>query len=91
MYPFLDRTEFEKEAFAPHLADHLLESPPFSALYHTVLALGCQYRAGGDFDPGKGVAWALYETALGLFSDILVPQEALVNVQVSSMTIEFIP
>ena len=83
MYPLLDRTNFEGSAFSPRLYDLLQESPPFFALYHTVLALGSQYRVGGNFGPGKGVAWTLYQTALGLFSEVLIPQEALVNVQVS--------
>jgi hypothetical protein len=78
-YPFLDWTDFEEKAGSSHFQG----IPAFSALYHTVLALGCQYRNGGSFDPGNGVASSLYQTALGLFSDILVPKERLLNVQVS--------
>ncbi|KAL2012373.1 hypothetical protein VTN00DRAFT_5091 [Thermoascus crustaceus] len=81
IHPFLDRKEFEEKAFSPQLPRLLSSSPPFSALYHTVLALGCQYQEGGTFDPGKGKAWELFQIALGLFSDILVPRETLVNVQ----------
>jgi hypothetical protein len=83
MYPFLDRKEFQTKAFDPGLPTLLATSPSFSALYHTVLALGCQYTEGGSFDPGKGKAWKLFEVALGLFSDILLPREVLMNVQVS--------
>ncbi|KAF2179550.1 hypothetical protein K469DRAFT_595365, partial [Zopfia rhizophila CBS 207.26] len=79
MYPFLDRTEFEEKAFKPHLVHLMKVNPPFSALYHTVLALGCQYQDGGSFEPGKGIPWRLYQFALGSFSDILVPKETLVN------------
>lgn len=85
IHPFLDRKEFEEKAFSPQLPRLLSSSPPFSALYHTVLALGCQYQEGGAFDPGKGKAWELFQTALGLFSDILVPRETLVNVQVGCL------
>ncbi|KAL1999955.1 hypothetical protein VTN02DRAFT_3740 [Thermoascus thermophilus] len=81
IHPFLDRKDFEEKAFSPQLPRLLSSSPPFSALYHTVLALGCQYQEGGAFEPGKGKAWELFQTALGLFSDILVPRETLVNVQ----------
>lgn len=86
MYPFLDRKDFEEKAFSSHLPKYLANSPPFSALYHTVLALGCQYTEGGSFDPGKGKAWKLFEVALGLFSDVLIPRESLVNVQVSVLS-----
>ncbi|KAL1964787.1 hypothetical protein VTN77DRAFT_6654 [Rasamsonia byssochlamydoides] len=88
MYPFLDRKEFEAKAFSSQLLEYLSSSPPFSALYHTVLALGCQYTEGGSFDPGKGKAWKLFEVALGLFSDLLIPKEALINVQaITAMSI----
>ncbi len=82
LYPFLDRIEFERKAFGPQRDQIIRESSPFSALYHAVLALGCQYRGGATFDPGKGRAWGLYQTALGLLSDVLTPKESLVNVQV---------
>lgn len=63
-----------------------MESPAFSALYHTVLALGCQYTGEGSFDPGKGQAWKLYQAALGLLPDVLLPGEMLVNLQVFKTT-----
>ncbi|KAF8847337.1 hypothetical protein BDZ45DRAFT_637155 [Acephala macrosclerotiorum] len=81
LYPFLDREDFEEKASNADQIGFLEGSPPFSALYHSVLALGCQYQDGGAFDPGKGMAWKLFQTSLGLLSDILVPKEALVNVQ----------
>ncbi|PYI08733.1 hypothetical protein BO78DRAFT_405442 [Aspergillus sclerotiicarbonarius CBS 121057] len=80
LYPFLDRSDFENKAFDNPVAGHL-SNAPFSALYHTVLALGCLYVEGGSFDPGKGKAWKLFQHALGLFPEILLPPEALVNVQ----------
>lgn len=82
MYPFLDRNDFEQKAFRPDLLHYLEACPPFSALYHTVLALGCQYIEGGSYDPGNGKEWRLFQVSLGLFLDILVPRETLVNVQV---------
>lgn len=82
LYPFLERKDFEEKAFSSQLPDYLAASPAFSALYHTVLALGCQYIEGGSFEPGKGKAWKLYQTSLGLFSDVLLPKEDLTNLQV---------
>lgn len=79
----LDKESFQREASGPGLQQLLSTSPPFSALYHTVLALGCQYEEGGAFDPGKGKSWRLFQIALGLISDILVPRETIVHVQVS--------
>jgi hypothetical protein len=83
IYPFLDRGEFEQKAFSYDLPHHLSSNAAFSALYHTVLALGFQYTEGGSFEAGKGKTWKLYQVALGLLSDILLPRESLVNLQVS--------
>jgi hypothetical protein len=83
LYPFLDRKDFEKKSVSPQLPACLANDQAFSALYHTVLALGCQYTEGGSFDPGKGKAWKLFQVALGLMPDLLMPREPLVNVQVS--------
>ena len=81
MYPFLDRQSFEETAFSTNLAQTLETTPAFSALYHAVLALGCQYHDGGSFDPGKGKAWKFFQMSLGLMADILVPRESLLNLQ----------
>ncbi|KAE8418970.1 major facilitator superfamily domain-containing protein [Aspergillus pseudocaelatus] len=81
MYPFLDRQSFEETAFSATLAQTLETTPAFSALYHAVLALGCQYHDGGSFDPGKGKAWKFFQMSLGLMADILVPQESLLSLQ----------
>ncbi|BDD59561.1 hypothetical protein MAP00_004757 [Monascus purpureus] len=87
-YPFLDRNDFECKASRPDLPQYLEACPPFSALYHTVLALGCQYTEGGSFDPGDGEAWKLFQVSLGLFLDLLVPRETLTTVQaITAMSI----
>ena len=82
-YPFLEYNDFIKDTTRSDLSAYLAASPAFSALYHTVLALGCQYTDGGSFDPGKGKAWKLFQVALGLMADVLLPPESLTNVQVS--------
>ncbi|GFF53867.1 hypothetical protein IFM51744_08216 [Aspergillus udagawae] len=88
IYPFIDRREFEYNAYNTQLGEILRTNVPFSALYHTVLALGCQYHRGGSFEPGSGTSWELYQVALGLFPEILVPREALLNIQaVTAMAI----
>ncbi|RAK95596.1 fungal specific transcription factor domain-containing protein [Aspergillus ibericus CBS 121593] len=81
LYPFLDRNDFKNHAFDNELADHLTSNAPFSALYPTVLALDCLYVQGGSFDTGKGKAWRIFQHALGLFPEILLPPEALLDVQ----------
>jgi hypothetical protein len=81
IYPFLDRKQFEDKVFGPNLSEILTSSCAFSALYHTILALGCQYHEGGAFDPGNGRAWKLFQVSLGLVSDILIPREALMSLQ----------
>lgn len=85
IYPFLDRAEFEQKALSYDMLHHLSSNAAFSALYHTVLAMGAQYTEGGSFEAGQGKPWKLYQVALGLFSDILLPRESLVNLQVSAL------
>ncbi|KAK2684476.1 hypothetical protein QWA68_016280, partial [Fusarium oxysporum] len=81
IYPFLDRQQFQGQALNPDL-DQLLEaSPAFSALYHTVLALGSQYCQGGSFEPGVGKAWDLFQVSLGHIADLIVPRESFENLQ----------
>ncbi|KAJ2895706.1 fungal-specific transcription factor domain-containing protein [Zalerion maritima] len=79
MYPFLDRDEFEQIAFSPALIKS--SNPPFAALYYAVLALGCQYCAGGSFDPHRGHSWTIFQKALSLVPAILVPRDSLLTVQ----------
>ena len=86
LYPFLDREEFESGIHDFNLARDSAVNPPLSALYHTVLALGCQYVGEGSFHPEKGKAWRLFQVALGLFSEILYPSESLLNLQVWNLS-----
>lgn len=82
IYPFPDRKELEDKVFGPSRSEPLSTSCAFSALYHTVLALRCQYHEGGTFDTGNGRVWKLFQLYLGLVSDILIPREALMGLQV---------
>jgi hypothetical protein len=82
LYPFLDRSDFEARAFAPALANVLQEQPSFSVLYHTILALGCQYVRDWSFDPGKGRVWQLYQVSQRLIPHVLLPPDSLTNLQV---------
>lgn len=80
LYPFLDRKIFEARFHNVETRD---TRPAFRALYHCVLALGCQYvRGDGSFALGKGEAWSYFNVALSLLQDVLFPPEALVNLQV---------
>lgn len=48
-----------------------------------MLALGCQYCGeGGPFTLGKDEARGYFKVALSLLHDVLLPTEALVNLQV---------
>ena len=87
IYPFLDRQTFERKVFQGDLALLLRDSPPFSALYYSVLALGSQFHGSGSFEPGRGTSWKFFQAALGLFPEILIPKETLVNVQVCLLTL----
>ncbi|KAK7226925.1 hypothetical protein V2G26_014928 [Clonostachys chloroleuca] len=81
VYPFLDREEFESQAFSPKLGELLEQSPAFSALYHSILALGSQYLQCGTFEPGNGRSWEYFQVALGHMSDIILPRESIESVQ----------
>jgi hypothetical protein len=82
IFPFLNREQFERQAFDPDLLESLETNPSFSALYHAILALGSQYYRGGSFEPGSGIAWELFQVSLGHVSEIIVPKESIENVQV---------
>ncbi|GMG13498.1 unnamed protein product [Aspergillus oryzae] len=82
VYPFLDRSKFEQRISNVSLAADLAGDIHWSALYHTVLALGCQYHGGGAFEPGKGKSWKFYQVALGFASDIFVGAECMGGLQV---------
>lgn len=64
------------------MAADLAADKHWTALYYTVLALGCQYHGGGAFEPRKGEAWKFYQMALSLFPDIIISKKSLVSVQV---------
>ncbi|KAH8819358.1 fungal-specific transcription factor domain-containing protein [Xylogone sp. PMI_703] len=81
VYPFLNRARFESRAFSPNLRQSLKVDKGWSALYFTVLALGCQYHGEGTFDQGKGKPWEYFQIALENLPDILIPMDNLINAQ----------
>ncbi|KAG5929171.1 hypothetical protein E4U42_006899 [Claviceps africana] len=81
VYPFLDRGEFTSRTLSHDDTSDAPEDKTFSALYYSVLALGSQYVDGGTFQPGQGVTWNLFQTALGYVADVIVPKETLENLQ----------
>lgn len=67
-----------------YVDDILQLNPAFSALYHTILAIGSQFFQHGSFVPHVGLAWELFQVSLGKLPDILAPPVTLVNLQVCS-------
>ena len=63
LFPHLDRESFDSTVTSGNLSTILNNDPAFSALYHSVLALGCLHDGGGSFEPGKGKAWELFSMA----------------------------
>lgn len=80
-HPFLDRTSFETTAAGNNASTTLAKNKPWCALYHSVLALGCQYDGGGSFEPGKGQAWTLFSVSLSIFPDLLSLPDSLTGLQ----------
>lgn len=59
----------------------LAQNKAWSALYHAVLALGCQRDGGGSFEPGTGKAWELFSASLALFPELLAMPDSLTMLQ----------
>ncbi|KIW34901.1 uncharacterized protein PV07_01644 [Cladophialophora immunda] len=88
VYPFLDQASFLEEVSKPQFGQLLRNHPEWSALYNTVLALGCQYHGRGAFFPGKGLAWHFFMKARECFPKTLGPMPTLLHVQtVTAMAI----
>ncbi|KAH7008414.1 hypothetical protein EDB80DRAFT_716495 [Ilyonectria destructans] len=81
IYPHLSRSTFESTAFSADLPTVLTENKAFSALYHSVLALGCLYDGGGGFEPGKGQAGQIFSVSLALFPDLVQSPDTLLILQ----------
>ncbi|KAH6646395.1 hypothetical protein BKA67DRAFT_584174 [Truncatella angustata] len=81
MFPFLDWEDFQRKALSPDSSTLLEKCSSFAALYHTVLALGCQYRGMGSFEPKTGKAWGLFAVALGHLPDIRRTGDSLTALQ----------
>lgn len=83
MYPFLNRKVFEEKASSPQLELLLERNVAWSALYHGVLALGCQFHAQEeDYSTGKGLPWRIFRYALGMMPKLIGPNATLLSVQV---------
>ncbi|EHK22926.1 uncharacterized protein TRIVIDRAFT_4969, partial [Trichoderma virens Gv29-8] len=81
VFPFLDRAEFEAKVNDPHLIDILKTDSTFCALFHAVMALGCQYHGCGSFQPGVGKAWRLFQTSLNCVARIIISRDSLSKLQ----------
>ncbi|KAM5342284.1 hypothetical protein ACJ41O_013250 [Fusarium nematophilum] len=86
LFPHLDKESFESTVSSANLSTILSEDPSFSALYHSVLALGCLHDGGGGFEPGKGKAWELFSVALALVPGLEKSTSALVALQAITTT-----
>ncbi|KAF5557614.1 hypothetical protein FPHYL_7633, partial [Fusarium phyllophilum] len=81
LFPHLDRETFDSTAASPDLRTILVNDAAFSALYHSVLALGSLHDGGGSFEPGKGKAWELLSVALAKVPDLPKAKNSLVALQ----------
>ncbi|PNP84176.1 hypothetical protein FNYG_02864 [Fusarium nygamai] len=81
LFPHLDRDTFDSTAASPDLSTILVNDTAFSALYHSVLALGSLHDGGGSFEPGKGEAWELLSVALAKVPDLPKAKNSLVALQ----------
>lgn len=92
LFPHLDQESFQTTVSTLEV-DNLANHPELSALYHSVLALGCLYDGGGCFEPGKGQAWELFSVSLALLPDLprstnpLIALQAITTAAVYSLSI----
>ncbi|PSS23173.1 hypothetical protein M430DRAFT_135842 [Amorphotheca resinae ATCC 22711] len=80
IYPFLDQEAFQTRASSLQHSQ-VPTDKAWPALYHAVLALGCQYHDGGSFEPWRGEAWRYFEVSLSLAPDLLIIKPSLMTVQ----------
>ncbi|KAF5603179.1 uncharacterized protein FSUBG_7403 [Fusarium subglutinans] len=81
LFPHLDRESFDSTITSPDFSTILVNDTAFSALYHSVLALGSLHDGGGSFEPGKGKAWELLSVALAKVPDLPKAKNSLVALQ----------
>ncbi|KAF4334093.1 hypothetical protein FBEOM_12104 [Fusarium beomiforme] len=81
LFPHLERDSFDSILSSQNLRHTLQNDIAFSALYHSVLALGCLHDGGGSFEPGKGNAWALFSVALAKVPNLPKAENSLVALQ----------
>ncbi|KAG5655282.1 hypothetical protein KAF25_010434 [Fusarium avenaceum] len=81
IFPHLDRSSFDSTVSSGNLSNILVADPAFSALYHSVVALGCLHDGGGSFEPGKGKAWELFSVALAQLPSLPRSSNSLVALQ----------
>ncbi|KAM0284306.1 hypothetical protein ACHAO9_009230 [Fusarium lateritium] len=81
LFPHLDRESFDSTVSSGNLSNILITDTAFSALYYSVLALGCLHDGGGSFEPGKGKAWELFSVALALLPSLQKSPNSLVALQ----------
>ncbi|EXK23866.1 hypothetical protein FOMG_19381 [Fusarium oxysporum f. sp. melonis 26406] len=81
LFPHLDRETFDSTIASPNFSTTLVNDTAFSALYHSVLALGSLHDGGGSFEPGKGKAWELLSVALVKVPDLPKAKNSLVALQ----------
>ncbi|TEA14521.1 Fusaridione A cluster transcription factor fsdR [Colletotrichum sidae] len=87
-FPFLDRAAFEATAASQGQPNVIPRSKSWTALFHTVLALGSEYAGGGSFEPGKGESWELFSVALANYTDLMLLPDSLTTLQAfTAMTI----
>ncbi|KAM0319409.1 hypothetical protein ACHAPQ_010371 [Fusarium lateritium] len=80
--PLLDHASATKYIISGgNLSNILITDTAFSALYYSVLALGCLHDGGGSFEPGKGKAWELFSVALALLPSLQKSPNSLVALQ----------
>ncbi|KAF3392675.1 hypothetical protein F1880_008625 [Penicillium rolfsii] len=89
VFPFLDRSEFEEQINGSHFSQTLETDSVFCALFHAVMALGCQYHGRGSFQPGVGEAWKLFQTSLSCVGRITSGRESLSNLQLYRLSLQW--
>lgn len=83
LYPFLDRPAFEANISGPEGQEKLKRNVAWSALYHAVLSIGCQWTENTSYNSNKCPAWGIFSICLAALPRLLIGKLSLLQIQVS--------
>jgi len=82
LFPFLNQASFERRIASLKAEVSESAQKTWSALYNTIMSLGCMYHDGGSFQPAYGLAWQFFKISFDNLKDVLTAPPSLLKAQV---------